>query len=397
MNISDQENYQPNNVFCLCIDMIGSTKTGLNLSNQKFDRFNRSLVQQIYPHLTKLDLTKALLKFTGDGWLLLTKEAKNVPSLCCLAIIMANKFKEEMEKLSSITSNIIPPLRQAICYGRDIRVTLPDGRFDWVGDSARRAVRASGYCLPDEIVIDETVRSHIMRDFNVSPKNLAEFSQENQPSKKEEELILYGLENLKTDLATESEAPERYIYTLDVIGKIDEAKNLASDVSESLKTKTEEIRSSQENIQFEILKSWNRLLSGISDYNFAIELLQKFKNSGLSPNVFSYNIIINKSPTYKMAKQWLQAMRDEGIPPNVVTYNSLIHLAPDYDEAKQWLQTMRDEGIPPSVVTYSSLIHLAPDYDDAKRWLQAMRDEGIPPSVVTYSSLIHMSPDYDRS
>ena len=69
----------PYRVYCLCIDMIKSTKTGLELPTRQFDRFNQELVEQIKPHLEKLELSDALLKFTGDGWLLMTNHEKKIP------------------------------------------------------------------------------------------------------------------------------------------------------------------------------------------------------------------------------------------------------------------------------------------------------------------------------
>src|SRR5205807_9802220 len=76
-------------VSCLSIDLIGSTKAGLELTAARLDRFNTSLVSQIKPHLEKLGLRDALVKFTGDGWLLMTDEAEKVPvpAFCCLATI----------------------------------------------------------------------------------------------------------------------------------------------------------------------------------------------------------------------------------------------------------------------------------------------------------------------
>ena len=59
-------------VYCLCMDLIESTKAGLEFSTAKLDHFNISLVEQIRPHLVKLGLDDATLKFTGDGWLLMT-------------------------------------------------------------------------------------------------------------------------------------------------------------------------------------------------------------------------------------------------------------------------------------------------------------------------------------
>jgi len=67
-------------VYCLCMDLIDSTKAGLEFITAKLDHFNISLVEQIRPHLIKLGLDDAMLKFTGDGWLLMTHEADKVPA-----------------------------------------------------------------------------------------------------------------------------------------------------------------------------------------------------------------------------------------------------------------------------------------------------------------------------
>src|SRR3972149_1650636 len=97
-------------VFCISIDLIRSTKAGLKLTTAKLDTFNRALVDQIKPHLEKLELTDALLKFTGDGWLLMTDQGEKVPNLCCLSIIMANKFQSEMSRRTNIVIDRIPSI-----------------------------------------------------------------------------------------------------------------------------------------------------------------------------------------------------------------------------------------------------------------------------------------------
>ena len=75
----------PYQVYCLSIDLIGSTNSGLKFATSVLDNFNKSLVQQIKPHLEKLGLIHVLLKFTGDGWLLMTENCDDVPALCCLS------------------------------------------------------------------------------------------------------------------------------------------------------------------------------------------------------------------------------------------------------------------------------------------------------------------------
>ncbi|MCD5417690.1 hypothetical protein LR021_05010 [Candidatus Bipolaricaulota bacterium] len=175
MERRNQREYSPEEhsvgfVFCLSIDLIGSTEAGLKLTTQRLDSFNISLVNQIRPHLEKLGLTDALIKFTGDGWLVMTEKPKKVSALCCLATIMATRFQDEMSQKTGIVKDKIPSLRLGICSGRDIRVELPDGRKDWVGHSARRATRASGCCLPNEILINASVYDGAFRNFVVDRK-----------------------------------------------------------------------------------------------------------------------------------------------------------------------------------------------------------------------------------
>ena len=387
MNNREPQEADPYSIYCLCIDMIGSTEAGLELPTRLFDRFNQELVEQIKPHLEKLELTDALLKFTGDGWLLMTHEEKKVPALCCLATIMANRFQDEMAQRTSIPRERIPGLHLAICSGRDVRVQLPDGRTDWVGDSARRAVRASGHCLPNEILVDEPVRYCVLRDFDIERLDVQERAVRHHPKKMEEEFPLSRLGELRSEAASASDAPGCFVYTLEVLGKAGEAQALAEEAAGRLVDKASKARPAQVEVIQQIRHSWNRLLHNLSDYSFAVELLEHMRQGTIPPDVFTYTIIIHKAPDYDTAKSWLETMRAEGIQPDVVTYNSLIAMAPDYDTAKSWLETMQAEGIQPNVVNYNTLIAMAPDYETAKNWLQTMRAEGIQPDVVTYSSL----------
>ncbi|MCK5217595.1 MAG: hypothetical protein KAJ93_07385, partial [Methanosarcinales archaeon] len=188
-----KSNHKSTTVYCLCIDMIGSTKIGLGFTNIMNDCFNISVVRQIEPHLKRYELTDALIKFTGDGWLVMTNKTEKVQSLCNLAITMASKFREDIHELSEIDKKLIPSLRLAICCGRDIPVKLLDGSKDWVGDSARRATRASGYCMRNEIIIDEPVRYEIHRDFSIKSLNPEERFPEFHPKRMEEKFKLYIL------------------------------------------------------------------------------------------------------------------------------------------------------------------------------------------------------------
>ncbi|MDY6834278.1 MAG: hypothetical protein SVY53_05685 [Chloroflexota bacterium] len=383
-------------VYCLAMDLIASTETGLRLVTAKLDSFNMSLVEQIGPHLENLELSDAVIKFTGDGWLVMTDNADNVPALCCLATIMVHRFRDEMSRKTGLSTDSIPSLRLTICAGRDLRVRLPDGHKDWVGDSARRAVRAAGYCVPNEILIDETVRYLVFRDFDVQPVDLQARSKSQQPKKAEEVFTLYHLGELHSELAAESEAPGYFVYTLEAIGKIEAAALVARRGSERMIHEANRMTSPMDIIQRR-LRNWNRLISNLGDYSTARQIIRSGSVAGLSPNVATYNAMISKSPDYDGAKSWVNTMREQGVLPNIATFNALITKSPDYKTAISWLDVMHRNGIIPDVTTYNVLIDRSPDYDTAKSWLNTMQQSGIHPDVGTFNSLIASSVDYEEA
>ena len=381
-------------VYCLSIDLIGSTKAGIELTTSQLERFNRSLIEQINPHIKELELNDVLVKFTGDGWLLMTDDIEMVPKLCCLAKIMANNFQREMSQKTGILEDRIPPLRLAICSGRDVSVELLDKRRDWVGDSARRATRASGYCYSNEILIDEPVRCQIFRDFEITSAEVED--RPAQPKKVEEQFPIYILGNLKPEAAADSESADYFVYMLSAMGKEKTASEVAQQGIELIIDKVKEPSIDEERF-IKISQKWNRLVSRIPEYPKALEMLNNGLLIGISPNAVAYNALIYKSPDYDEATYWLERMIKECIRPNVVTYNIIIYKSPDYDEAKSWLERMVKEGIQPNIVTYSTLISKAPDYDEARSWLERMVKEGIQPNIVTYNTLISIAPDYDEA
>jgi len=381
-------------VYCLSIDLIGSTKAGIELTTSRLERFNRSLIEQINPHIEELELNDVLVKFTGDGWLLMTDDIEMVPKLCCLAKIMANNFQIEMSQKTGFLEDRIPPLRLAICSGRDVSVELLDKRRDWVGDSARRATRASGYCNPNEILIDEPVRCQIFRDFEITSAEVED--RPTQPKKIEEKFPIYILGDLKPEAAADSESADYFVYMLSAMGKEKDASEVAQQGMESIIDKVKE-PSIDEDRLIKMSQKWNRLVSRIPEYSKALEMLNNGLLIGLSPSVVAYNALIYKSPNYDEATYWLERMIKECIKPNVATYSILIYKSPNYDEARSWLERMVKEGIQPNIVTYSTLISIAPDYDEARSWLERMVKEGIQPNIVTYNTLISIAPDYDEA
>ena len=338
-------------VFCLCIDLIGSTAAGLKLSSSQRKRFNISLVEQIRPHLKKLGLADSLVKFTGDGWLVMNNE-KKVKALCCLATIMADRFQKEMHEKSGITMERIPSLRLAICSGYDVRVELLDGYKDWVGDSARRATRASGWCNGNEIVINESVREIVFRDFCIEPVTEQDHT---KPDKWEEDFSVFTLGELRPEAAADSEAPEYFVITLETIGKIEEARELGLKVSERLEDKASKPGINEIERQ-EILRNWNRLMASIPDYSSAREILKGIQTAGLMPDVITYNTLFIKDLSGVLAEdllKWYLAQKyhpEQPIQAAISSYRKIryidqaLRLVLDYPHLQAARKLIREHG-----------------------------------------------------
>ena len=113
-------------VYCLAVDLVSSTKMGFDLSSTKRDQRAKAFRDQIGPHLTALGLTDEVVKFEGDGWLIMTPD---LPSqLGCLALIFRDCLRKEMAASSGLPFDKIPGVRIALCNGRDELIRTNQGR-----------------------------------------------------------------------------------------------------------------------------------------------------------------------------------------------------------------------------------------------------------------------------
>lgn len=411
-------------VYCLCIDMILSTEAALKRSIQEQNRFNNYLVRQITPHLKKLGLDKSIFQFTGDGWLVYTENANKLPALACFATIMANNFQEEMAAYTGFPKEQISPLRLAICPGLDMCVTLPDGSKHWVGDSARRAVRASGCCYINEVLIDDSVLNEISGDFYCMNIEVPDRQEESLCKKMEEALNLFTIEEFKPVIREDFEHPEWYIYTLTQLGRIKEAIDLTKASGSLLYKKMEEL----EYIPEKCLNKWNQLIINAPDYETALFLVALMEESNINYDVTTINSLIELSPDYNTAVEWFEKMIKNGIEGNLSTYNLLIEKTPecengivllkemdekgieadqktfdclilkshDIDKTKFLLDEISKRKIPPNFEIFIHLLENTSDYEHAQFFLEDMEKKGIPANVVTYSLLVKKVTDYEE-
>ena len=379
----------PRMTLCLAIDLKKSTAAGLRLSTKQLDRFNLALVRQFTPHLIAVGLESAVIKFTGDGWLVITDNTDDAAPICCLAIIMARRFQEEISAEAGLPLESLPALRLAVCWGRALPVELPNGQRDFVGDSVRHAVRACQLCYDNEILIDDTVLRWIDHDFVSVPlpfeSRLAEFDD----IKMEQPLALHTLQELKVEAAADGDAPEYFVNTLTVIGRRLEAEALAYRVATSLQNEAEEPNADPE----ELAERFNRLLSSNLDYETLSHLLRDMRESGLQPDRDTYNSLIAKARDAETRHRWLLRMKQDKIAPDVKTFTILIRHAEEERAVQRWLGRMRRAEVAPDDILLNLLIDRAPNYPTALQYLRRLQEMGVIPNANTYDLLIEKAED----
>ncbi len=374
------------------MDLKGSTRSGLSLSTRKVDRFNLALVNHISPHLQAVQLEHAVVKFTGDGWLVMSDDQEDAARLCCLAMIMSRSFQQDMYNETGISMENIPTMRLAVCWGRDIPVTLHTGQRDFVGNSVRHAVRACQFCQDNEVLVDDAVRTWVAHDFVTRKLDIEERIASNPEAKTEEEMALHVLEELRPEAAVDPDAPVYFINTLAVIGRAVEAERLASKISDQL------IRASGvPGDQSGLLSRWNALLASNLDYDTAREVLTSLRLSGLQPDVNTYNALIEKGTDARSQSKWLEQMIHEGIQPNATTFNALVRSAKDDSTVERRMNRMQAMSVAPDQGTLSAAIDKASSYETAKRWLARMELAGVAPDAHAYDLLVHKSETFEQA
>jgi tetratricopeptide (TPR) repeat protein len=379
----------PRLTLCLAIDLKQSTSAGLRLSTRRLDRFNLALINQLTPHLRAVGLASVRMKFTGDGWLLMSSDPDHAAPLCCLAVIMACNFQAEMGREASIPVDQVPALRLAVCWARDLEVELPDGQIDFVGDSVRHAVRACQVCLDNEILIDETVQRWVQHDFVTTRIDLEERLRVFPTAKMEQDLALHSLAELRVESASEADAPVYYVNTLTAIGRSVEAEALADRIADQLQIEAVNHTSNSK----ELRVRFNRLLSSNLDYENASRILSDMQAAGLAPDQETFTALIMKAEDYKTKCIWLQRMKQKGLSPDLRTFNKLIRSAENRADRSRWIAKLKREGLQPDVVTLNTLIERETDYRAAVRSLERLEEQGVKPEALTFDLLIDKSGD----
>ena len=406
--IRGQEIGEKRPVTTLCVDIIGSTLAGLKMTEVQYDQFLQGIVTQIDQYLGALRLEGAIIKFTGDGWLVMSSKPHATTSLVVLAKTLCSRFEDDIRELMTSPPATIPGLRAAICESEDMAVAVPIGEgredLDWVGDSARLASRSADYCKKNELLVDYTIKDRIRRTFDTEKVDL---SARSDPKKKtEEEIELFAVQELKPGDIAGHRAEDILLKFLNWTGRLEQAKAIGADLVRKIKLEIPETPALTQQREISSLTPvgavtpiveprLKRLLSGVPPGQVRNDIMTLLRELGSPPDVYFFSKQIAIAPDYEDAVQWYEQMLAADIAPNEVTFNTLINRSGSHEDAVQWYEQMLAADIAPHEVTFSTLINRAGSYEDAVQWYEQMLAADIAPHEVTTICLANKVPNFE--
>ena len=131
----------------------------------------------------------------------------------------------------------------------------------------------------------------------------------------------------------------------------------------------------------------------------ALNIVNLAKFDGFMPGVLSYKAILDavircKKPVRFAEDVFMEKIRN-GVSPNVFTYNILIRgfcIAGNLDMGLRFFSEMERKGCLPNVVTYNTLIdahYKLKKIGDALKLLRAMAMKGLEPNLISYNVIIN--------
>ncbi|CAK7329825.1 unnamed protein product [Dovyalis caffra] len=148
--------------------------------------------------------------------------------------------------------------------------------------------------------------------------------------------------------------------------------------------------------------SYNAILDSIircrKPLRFAEEVYREMITSGVSLNVFSYNILIRgfcAAGNLEMGLSFFEKMERNGCLPNVVTYNTVIGAyckLKRIDEAFKLIKLMGLKRLEPNLITYNMVINgfcREGRMEETTRFIAEMDRNGFAPNEVTYNTLLN--------
>nr|AYM00921.1 pentatricopeptide repeat protein [Salvia miltiorrhiza] len=147
------------------------------------------------------------------------------------------------------------------------------------------------------------------------------------------------------------------------------------------------------------VKAYSALLDGLRKSGMvddALQLLSAMIEKGITPNVVTYNSMIQGLWTRETGgcKVLVNEMSNSNISLNVITFSILIDAyckERKMEEAEDLLEIMKQRNVCPTVVTYNTLIdgYCLRGKLTKHKVLDSMVDKGLKPNIVTYNCLLN--------
>jgi len=414
-------------VFCLCVDLIGSTVTALRLNSRQRAAFFCSLIDCFLEYLKGFGLHSrgAAVKFTGDGWLVMCVGLTVPQVLVAFAKTLCKRLQADIsEQLSELGVKGVPGIRATIFHGHDVAVSVPFSAdeelslLDWVGDSARLACRYNAYVNENELLVDYAVFQQVKYDFNCEP-----FKPDLSKGKVPEEVVpCYLVGEIRPEImegAADADGSEYYALYLKFVGMDREATKVARQsaqgmsfqatggavrVSGPLRGRQARLSarrmgagSAENGSQIYTREKLLTLLLATEPGEARQQVVSALGGIGTGLSLEDYNALMSRSPRYQAAASWYAELLNSDLAPGLATYRVLMGKAPDHDSAFRWYREMVHRGISPDADVYNALVARAPDYSTALRWYQEMLKTGAVPSAATYNALGNRAPDRETA
>jgi pentatricopeptide repeat protein len=157
---------------------------------------------------------------------------------------------------------------------------------------------------------------------------------------------------------------------------------------------------SDEKVYTILIAGWCKLRRIDMAEKFLVEMIE----SGIEPNVVTYNVLLNGicrtaslhpeerfERNVRNAEKVFDEMRQRGIEPDVTSFSILLHMYSRAHKAELTLdkmKLMKAKGISPTIETYTSVVKCLCScgrLEEAEELLETMVESGISPSSATYN------------
>jgi len=134
-----------------------------------------------------------------------------------------------------------------------------------------------------------------------------------------------------------------------------------------------------------------RLLMRNSSFEYRLTSASRRRHLNLYR--IALNAVAAQSGAMENARAILEEMKEAGVTPNVVSFNSLLNFVDSEANARAILEEMKEAGVTPDVVSYSALLNFVDSEANARAILEEMKEAGVTPNEITLTAILKNATD----